>query len=660
MNGYMGKYLMVDLSAESMSEQNSERYVPKFIGGYGMALKLIWDLTSGNIGEFDPENVLVFASGPLVGTPAPASGRIEIAGIAPQGYPTPWVCDSGMGGDFGPKMKFAGYDAIAIKGKAEKPKYLLVEDGEAELKDAKDLWGLDTFATQKLIKKEHGNETTAATIGPAGEHLVRWSIINSNTENAAGQGGFGAVMGSKLLKAVAVKGGNKRIKIANPSRLFDECIKINREVNKDKTIGKVVDKKFGYNSVVKAGSISCMFCRLNFAQCFKDVSCHLAGQGTVSGMETCVADAIKCKFTKEGMSDRERWETQFELAQYMNRLGLNQWEVNVGLPGWFERCKANGTMDEVMGEPIKIIQKGDMWLGSHLGMSPEFWFDFLKKIAYREGIGGIFAEGVPRAAEKIGGVEEAKMIYKHGYASHWDGRELHFIYYPMWIVSALTWAMRGRDPMNSTHGFCQNLSLPVKEWFGGVMPYEQLKVVSKELYGTENAVTGFKKPELGYKDKEIPTIWHEHASMLKNSLVACDQAYFAGPLIWREEGGKFHAGDYTALARLYSAVTGNECTFNDLYRDAERCFNVMRAIHVRQGRMREHDESVIPYFKQPDFQPEANTPHTIDPDKFRLLMDRYYEKRGWDKRTGWPTQQKLEDLGLKDIADELEELGKLP
>jgi aldehyde:ferredoxin oxidoreductase len=655
----MGKYLMVDLSEESISEQNSDRYVPKFIGGYGMALKLIWELTSGKTGEFDPENILVFASGPLVGTPAPGCGRIEIAGIAPQGYPIPWVCDSGMGGDFGQKLKFAGYDAIVIRGKAEKPKYLFVENEEAELKDAKELWGLDTFSAQKLIKKEHGNETTAATIGPAGEHLVRWSIISSNTENAAGQGGFGAVMGSKRLKAVAVKGGEKRITIANPSRLLEECIKINLEYNKGRVIGKVIGKKFGSNSSVKAGSTACMFCHLNFAQCFKEVPCHL-GHGSISGMETCVADAIKCKFTKEGMSGRERWETQFELAQYMNQLGLNQWEANIGFPGWFERCKEDGVMDKVMGEPIKVLQKGDMWLGSKLGMSPEFWFDFFRKVAYREGVGDIFAEGVARAAERIGGIEEAKMIHKHGYASHWDGRELHFIYYPMWIVSALTWAMRGRDPMNSTHGFCQNLSLPVKEWFGGRMPYEELKIVANELYGTANAVAGFRKPELGYKDKEIPTIWHEHASMLKNCLVACDQAYFDGPLLWKEEGGKYHAGDYTALARLYSAVTGVEHSFKDMYRDTERCFNLMRAIHVRQGRKREHDESVIPYFEQPDFQPKANTPHTLDANKFRHLMDRYYERRGWDKHTGWPTREKLEELDLKDVADELEELEKLP
>ncbi|HIH96475.1 MAG TPA: hypothetical protein HA348_03160 [Thermoplasmata archaeon] len=660
MKGYMGKYLVIDLSEESIIEQSSEKYVPRFIGGYGMALGIIWDLTSGKTLEFDPENVLVFATGPLGGTPAPSSGRLEIAGIAPQGYPLPWVCDSGMGGDLGQKLKFAGYDAVVIRGKAEKPRYIFIEDGHAELKDAKELWGLDTFAVQKSIKKKYGNETTIAAIGPAGEHLVRWSIINSNTENASGQGGFGAVMGSKNLKAVAARGGSKRISVANPSRLIEESLKIKREYGKVGTLGKVNDKKFGCKSTVKAGSISCMFCRLNFARCFKDVPCCQTGQKTVSGMETCVADAIKCKFTREGMSEHERFEIQFELAQYMNQLGLNHWEANIGFPGWFARCKEDGVMDEVMGEPIDVLQKGDMWLGSHLGMSPEFWFDFFRKVTNREGLGNVFAEGVPRAAEKIGGVKEAEMIYKHGYASHWDGRELHFIYYPMWIVSALIWAIRGRDPMNSTHGFCQNLSMPVKEWFGGQMPYNELKRVAKELYGTENAVAGFRTPELGYKDKEIPAIWHDHASMLKNCMVACDQAYFDGPLLWKEEGGGYHAGDYTALARLYSAVTGVERSFKDLYKDAERCFNLMRAIHVRQGRTRKHDESVIPYYEQPDFQPKANTPHTIDPNKFRSLMDKYYERRGWDKCTGWPTREKLEELGLKDVADELEELGKLP
>jgi aldehyde:ferredoxin oxidoreductase len=660
----MGKYLFVDLDKELIEERDSSRYIPFLLGGYGMALGLIWDLTKGTTGEFDPDNLLVFATGPFTGTPAPSSGRIEIAALAPQSYPVPWVSDSGMGGELGPKMKFAGYDAIAIKGKLQDKKYLFIEDEKAELLSADWLWGKDTYETQILLKKRHGSKSTCACIGPAGENLVRWSIIDSGFENASGQGGFGAVMGSKKLKALVCTGGRKRIAVSDPERLIEASIEITKAYRQGQKPEKVRGNTFGHEFRLKAGCVSCQFCKLNFERCYRTIPRRLGEgevKGNIFGTETCVADAIKCKFDSLSMSEKERWETQFELAQLITRLGLNLWETNIGIPAWLARCVENHTLSEFMGEEIKVTQWGDHWLGSHLGQTPGFWKKMFTLVAKREGIGDLLAEGIPRAVKKLGyGEQEAKLVYKHGYAPHWDGRELHFIPFPIWIVSALTWAMRGRDPMSSTHGFSQNLSMPVKEWFNGPMPYTELKRVAKELYGTELAVAGFDKPELGYISKEIPAIWHDHASMLKNSMIACDQAYFDGPLLWIERNHKFHAGDYKAIARIFRCITGMKQTFEELMVSAERIFNLMRAIHVRQGRTRVDDESVIAYFEQPDHRPEFNTPHTIDRLKFRKLLDRYYEKRDWDKKTGWPTEEKLEELGLGKVSRELEKLGKLP
>ena len=166
-------------------------------------------------------------TGPLTGTLAPASGRLEICGKAPQSYPTTHYTRSSMGGHWGPELKYAGFDGVIIYGRASSPVYLWIEDGEAEIMDAEWLWGLDTFTTQKKLIERHGKRTQVCCIGQAGENLVRIAVIQSGIENAAGQGGFGAVMGSKKLKAIAVRGSGG-VKIAKPKQLIEASTHIRR------------------------------------------------------------------------------------------------------------------------------------------------------------------------------------------------------------------------------------------------------------------------------------------------------------------------------------------------------------------------------------------------------------------------------------------------
>jgi len=203
--GWTGKLLRVDLSDGSTREQDSLPLTP-YIGGRGFGARLAWDELEAGIGAFDPGNLLMFLAGPLTGTTAPFSGRGEVCGLGPQGWPVEWFTRSGMGGHWAPEMKYAGYDGVVIKGQAEKPVYLWLHDGKAELKDAAHLWGLGTYETQQRLLAEHGRQVKVVAIGQAGERLSRIAIINSETESAAGQGGFGAVMGAKKLKAIVVGG----------------------------------------------------------------------------------------------------------------------------------------------------------------------------------------------------------------------------------------------------------------------------------------------------------------------------------------------------------------------------------------------------------------------------------------------------------------------
>lgn len=228
MYGWAGKILKVDLTNGTISEEPTIPKYQKFIGGVGIGFKVMWDEVSPEAGAFDPENRIVFATGPLVGSEAPGATRTLVVSKSPQVYEDrvpdkSLTTSSAFGGPFGPELKFAGYDAVIIHGRSAEPIYLWIHDGQAEIRDASNLWGLEAYETPRKIKEElkDGYIQVAAT-GPAGENLARMACIVSRGrgEHAAAQGGFGAVMGSKKLKAIAVRGtqGMAAINIAKPKQ----------------------------------------------------------------------------------------------------------------------------------------------------------------------------------------------------------------------------------------------------------------------------------------------------------------------------------------------------------------------------------------------------------------------------------------------------------
>ena len=216
--GWVGKILRVDLTTRKISESSTFDYVPQFLGGRGLGAKICWDEVPPEVNAFDPENRLIFATGPLTGTLAPTSGRFEVLGKCPQSTPVESYTRSGVGGHFAPELKWAGYDAVIIQGKASQPVYLWISDQKAEILDAKNLWGLDTYKTQQMLWKVHGKKTRVMAIGRAGENQSRIAIILTDSGDVSGQGGFGGVMGSKNLKAIAVRGTGS-VNVARPKEL---------------------------------------------------------------------------------------------------------------------------------------------------------------------------------------------------------------------------------------------------------------------------------------------------------------------------------------------------------------------------------------------------------------------------------------------------------
>jgi len=620
--GWVGKILKINLTEEKIDYLDTMKYARKFVGGRGIAAAIAWEELKPDADAFSPENKLIMMTGPLTGTLAPTSGRMVFAGIAPQAYPKPHYTRSNMGGYFGAELKYAGYDGIIVEGKAKKPTYIWIKDEHIEIRNATQLWGLDTFTTQKKLFNEHGEGVQTICIGPAGENLVRIAIIQHGIENAAGQGGFGAVMGSKNLKAITVKGTGK-IKIAKPKEFIQLCKYADKvaQAYKEPQKNLVLDHK--------ACSISCnvLECNPSFygLKIFKKVKGKLHPIFYTGGVHC--ASNIYLEF--------KPLEAGFEAAQLANMYGVNHWEIVLGLTGfgqWLNKCVENG-----------IITEKDLEIPLELE-SGVFWSKILEKIAYKEGIGKVFAEGLPRAIDILGKGREYSPHVAHGYETHWDGRLFDGPRYPYWIVAALQWAMDSRDPL--VHCYAQEITY----WTtrpGAPVSIEQLKAIGKRLYGSELAVD----PESSYEYKAQPTIWHQNRLAVDDSLPVCDQRF---PAIYsRTSPDGF--GDTSLEAKLFSTATGVEVSEEELDMIGSRIYNLERAIMVREGRTRKDDESVIPYFQKPD-----RMGIRLDVEKFRVLMDEFYTLRGWDPKTGWPKRETLEKHDLKDVADMLKEIGKLP
>lgn len=635
--GYAGKTLRIDLSEDKIWMEDTRKYADNFIGGRGAAAKIAWEELKPNIDPFSPKNKLIFMTGPLTGVLSPGSGRMAIAGIAPQVYPKPWYTRSNIGGRFGSELKYSGFDGIVVEGASDKPVYLWIHnERNVEFLDADELWGLDTFATQKKLMKKHGGDTSSICIGPAGENLVRIATIQTETGNAAGQGGFGAVMGSKKLKAISVtstRNGAReigKINVADPKRLLELWRKCTKLLQGGQIVPEVPLSFMGaevkyerkYHACSHACPALCGRGRDYGSFIWKDVP-NKRYHTTETAQMMCIAPNFVA-FSSEKEAP-VKVEYQLDLSEALrvknlsDMLGINQWDFIAGAVLWILVCHNKGLIKE---KDLKCPVDPN---------NPEFWVKLLHMVAYREGFGGVLADGTSRAAEKLGKASEHLPYVTCGFAEHGAGRGVWgFFEYPFWIVGALLWATDSRDPFSDTgHSYARliyglHYILPLKA--------NQIIEIAKELWGSEKAVTG------DYEFKAQPTIWLQNRGCLTSSLPTCDWAFPIVASNFTEDG----SGDTSIESELYSAVTGVDYTKEELDRVGEKIFNLERLIAVREGRNRKVDENVISFFSKPNWTRRI----TLDKDKFKALLDEYYKLRGWDVGTGRPTKSKLEELRL--------------
>ena len=606
--GYVGRLLYVDLTKhESKIKPLDEGYARLFIGGSGLACRIIYDLVNENTNPLSPENPLVFMTGPLTGTLAPSCAKYSICAKSPL---TGIWGESCIGGFFGPRLKFAGFDGIVIVGRASRPTYLYVYDGNIEFHEAAYLTGETTFETQNLIKEElDEKDTSVACIGKAGENLVKYASILNDGGKAAGRTGMGTVMGSKQLKAIAVHGKGE-VKVADEER-FSEAVKGSRRVILESFTTDMYRKLGTAGGVEIAQELGAMpnkyFTKGSFEGAEKISGTTIADTIQV-GSEGCFAcpighkKIIKIDTGKYMLpkTDGPEYET---IAAFGSNLLVDNLE---GIAYANYLCNAYG-MDTIscgitIGFAYFLYEKGIIRESDVKGLKLK-WGDIdtaielLEMIADRDGLGDILAEGV-RYVGKHYNAEE--------YAVHVKGLEFSAqdprAYFGMTMCYATS--PRGACHMQGDM-FIVDLGQEVPE----------LGIVSTDRHSNE------RKAEIAVRCQNLRALY--------NSIVMCQ---FANPTI-------------QCICDLLTYATGYEVDISELDEIGDRIFNLKRIFNNRMRITREDDR--LPKLILTPLK-EGGTLGNV-PD-FDMQLKEYYKHRSWSWLTGKPTKEKLKELGLLDIS----------
>ncbi len=628
LGGYMGQVLQVDLTRDKTTTQTLDKDLAvNYIGGNGFCARLLFDLIKPGTDPLGPKNVLIFAGGPLNGTIWPQSGRYEVGAKSPL---TGLYGEANSGGHWGAELKHAGFDAIIVRGRCKKPTYLFIEDGKAELRDAKQLWGRSTLETEAALKERHGGDTQVASIGQAGENLVRFAAIMTNYR-AAARTGLGAVMGSKRLKAVAVRGsldlevaGLKRFeRLADAARKKLLLHKFSASTTKYGTtilvelmseIGRFPTRNFQsgvFGGAVKIGGEqivrkfkfkdrACFSCPLR-CEVYVQASGGLPSEGKIE-YETLSSLGGRC-----GNSDLEKL---LHANRLCNLYGIDTISCG-GVIAFAMECYERGLLTKRETDGI-VLGWGNA----------DAIIECIEKIARREGFGAKLAEGTARFAKGFGKAAEGfTMVVKGMDEPAQDGRAQK----SMGLSHAT--ANRGADHLTSFEvlsevGFVEE----IERRFG--------KKVMPEA-----------ADRLNPKYKALMVRDGENFCAVVDSLVACKFG-----AVWPPA---FYFADYAAAL---TTVTGVHYTERDLRTIGERIFTLERAFDIREGITAKDDRLPERLIKEP--APEGPPKgHVVELD---YMLRQYYKLRGWNQKTGWVPRSRLRALGLDDVANQLARLGKLP
>ena len=593
MKGMNNKILEINLTKQDISEVNlSDDILKDYIGGRGLGVKLLADRIPAQVDALSPENLMIFTTGPFGGTSVPTNGRFSLVTKSPL---TNGIFYSNSGGFFAPIMKKCGFDGILIDGSLSKPGYILINGDEgASIKDASNIWGLDTEKTLEKLKEIEGDKIHVLSIGPAGENLVKISSVMNDADRAFGRGGVGAVMGSKKLKAIVVKGGTKKTEVQDPE-LLKKFVKVALDKIKVVPITRISLPKLGTASLVNVINTLGMLPINNFQKGHDERADQVSGEAIEKQIfqkdEGCFACPIRCgRMTKAG--DMEGKGPEYESVWALG--------PNLGIFDLITVTQANYLCNKLGIDTIscggsiacgmELQEKGlikdiDLKFGN-----TEVLKDLIEKIAKKEGIGAEISEGAANLAEKYNAPDSA---------IHVKGLELP-AYDPRGAVGhALGYA-------TSTRGGCHLTGY----------------LASLEIFAAPKKIDRFTiagKPDLlALKQNQKAT---------EDSLVICAFAGWALGL------------DY--YARFLRAITGIDYDVMELTKIGERIYNLEKLFNLREGIGME-DDTLPPRFLNEPLKEGFSKDHVVP---LEIMLKQYYFVRGWDEN-GVPKPEKLKKLGI--------------
>ena len=640
--GTVGKLLRVDLTRRTMTIESSEPYTSEYFGGRGLGAKIIFDELDPPLKPLDEGSKVVLSAGPLSGTLVPTSGRVSVEHM---NAVTGGYASSNGGGHLAPELKYAGFDAVVIEGKSPKPVYLYLNNGEAHLRDAQFLWGLGTGKTDNTLRK-HLKEPNlrVASIGPAGENCVVGACLIIDGARAAGRSGVGAILGSKRLKAIAVR-GTMPIKVFDPKGLFQKSQELRTLLNKS-----------------------------DICRTMREVGLHgLTSQAVKSNLEYVVASVRNCQDEAWPVSKlaqvREELLRKYEIRHvggfnchemrcaHLYRLPESIYGVDVveGVPA----NAVNGfaaNLDVTSADSLLMTYAATNQLGLDIdmastlvawamelaenGLLPEkeveslglHWGDpmaarkLLHLIAHREGIGELFADGIYAGIEKMGEASAKHVVHIKG--------------------SSLNESDLRVDP-----GYTLGIMVSVRG--GGhldgatTMGQQEISVEQSEaLFGIPNA-----GDQAAYEGMGTVTMTMESLKAIVDCLGLC---YFTS--VWNDID-LYDADDYAQLLYL---TTGIEKTGGELLAIGRRLHNMEKAFStLHKGFTRKDDIPPDRLFDNPISRGKRKGSR-LTRQGYDQMLSEYYRVQGWDEQTGWQTEETLNELGLHHVVEKLKRFNRLP
>ena len=672
--GYVGSILRINVTDKTTELISTYDYVPKYMGGRMLATKIFYDEVGPGVDCFDPENKLIFMTGATLATGIPTGGRSEMVGIAANNYPTQFAF-GGIGGHFGPELKFAGYDGFILEGAAEEPTIVYINDDEIQFLPADRYWGMRVHETQDALREDFGSDHQYIVIGPAGENLVRNASITTSADNVLAKAGFGAVMGSKKVKAIVVHGTGV-VAIGDIDRMLELRMEMGTPYMRRSPVqhlgGMGLPGSEAEGDVTRA-NICCSY------GCNQHCNCLMIGDQSafdgkkkINHVEKCVSIMAygftydvpntigdnwmteqnhmqACKMLSREFPTPDPtdpyfeethapikpdllnfWKPDYDKGNMINELcndyGVDKWDVQIWLLPWLSMGSKEGVFDDIdFGMPVDVED-------------PEFVRFIIESMVYRKGYyGNLLAEGMARTIRVMGKEKFGDTIYHGrksqmldgqelplpisletawGHSFHWQGRGYEAtITKPTWLASTIELMTSSRDMQTMEHHHDK---------------YERYLKIVDDPYNSQDLVDSI--------------IYNETKGEIKDCVCSCD--WQCPDIFWD-----------SMEAEAWSCATGMEMSYEELCDAATRAKLLFRAVLIRNySRDREMEVNAVwPGITIPDPMGEV-----ADWDGFNHLVDMYYDSREWDRETAWPYRETWEKYGLGYIADDMEKLGKLP